>query len=463
MAGKRRSKSWLLRRALRHELLETRCVLSGMVGGSPWQNPLDAEDLNCDGTVTPADALVAINALNSGMTGDLEHKMAPPGLLGRIVGAASDFVDASGDGQLSAVDALTVINTLNQGLHLGSPNDLPTDDQQPGTPGPDAPLLDLSNGFAKVRAVINTDGDVDVFQITPSKAELNVALFSIGKAMTVTVVDRAGNELGTAVTDASSHSPARTSLDVQAGTTYFLVVKADPGVTGPYGLTVLNFTDEEFTPVTDSPLGTDIHGATPATATPLPLTHGHAEVSSNVDAAADVDMFKIDAVAGKLSVSAGAEIPLNIQISDSTGKILGSITSSDRSSLTLSVTAGTYYVAVAAGNGTDTGAYHLNVVNATIPAPEEHPHDHPNLPTPEDLFMKADANGDSSVSLEEFKAAIPFGKSPIVDRVFTRWDTDQNGSLSLDEFMAGLAKLHLRGPEGSGDDDGPTAPIVTNT
>jgi dockerin type I repeat protein len=469
MLGKRRSKSWLRRRALRHELLESRSLLAGMVGDSPWQNPLDAEDLNCDGTVSPVDALVAINALNSGMTGDLEHQMAPPGLLGRIVGAASDFVDASGDGQLTPVDALSVINTLNQGLHLGSPSDLPTGDQQPGTPGPDAPAIDLSSGFAKIRAVINSDGDIDVFQVTPTKPELNVSLFSGGKAMSVTVVDGSNNQVGSATTDAGSDHPARTSFSVQTGTTYFLVVKADPGVTGPYGLTVLNFTDEEFTPVTDSPLGTDIHSDTQATATVLTLNHGHAEVSSNIDAAADVDMFKIDAVDGKLAVSAGSKIPLSLQITDSTGKILGSITSSDRSELALHVTAGTYFVSVAAANGTDTGPYHLSVENEPFLAqpgsdddgPGE-PIDHPDEPTPQALFMKIDTNGDSSVSLDEFKASVPFGKLPMADNVFTNWDTDHNGSLSLDEFMTGLVTLHLRSPEGSDSDDGPPSPVVTN-
>src|SRR5439155_3831092 len=161
MGGNRRTRGWVLRRALRHEMLESRNVLAGLAGDSPWQNPLDATDVNCDGTLTPADALVTINALNTGMSGDLRHEMAPPGLLGRVVGAATEFVDASGDGQLSPADALTVINAVNQGLHLGSPHNLPADDQQPGTPGPGAQLIDLSNGFGKVRAAINTDGDVD--------------------------------------------------------------------------------------------------------------------------------------------------------------------------------------------------------------------------------------------------------------------------------------------------------------
>jgi len=442
--------------------------LAGLTGDSPWQNPLDAMDVNCDGNLTAADALVTINALNSGDAGDLRHHVAPPGLLGRVVDAATGFVDASGDGQLTPGDALKVINALNSGIHVGSPNDLPAEDQQPGAPGADAQVIDLTNGFGKVRAAINTDGDVDVFQVTPTKAQLNVALFSGGAAMSVTVVDDAGTELGTATADAGAHRPARVNVDVQSGTTYFLVVKGAAGVTGPYSLAVLNFTGDDFTPQTDSPLGTDIHGDTPATATTLTLDHGHASVLSNIDAAGDVDMFQVAAIDGKLAVTAGAEFPLSVQISDSTGKVLGSITSSDHSALAINVAAGNYFVTIAAANGTDTGAYHVNVVNASLPLPghdgdgDHEGSGHHGLPTPEDLFMKIDTSGDSAIALDEFKAGVPLGHTRIADRVFANLDTNGDGSLSLDEFIAGLAKLHLRGPEHHGGDDGAAGPLVTH-
>jgi len=419
--------------------------------------------------LTPADALVTINALNVGKAGDLSREMAPPGLLGRVVGAATEFLDASGDGQLTPSDAMTVISAVNAGLHLGLSHDLPADDQQPGTPGPDAPAIDISHGFGRVRAAINTDGDVDVFQVTPTKAELNVALFSGGAAMTVSVVDGTGTELGNASTGSDDHRLAKLNVDVTAGTTYFLVVKGDAGVTGPYSLAVLNFVDDDFTPKTDSPLGTDIHGGTQATATALVLDHGHAEVTSNIDAAADVDMFQITATDGKLALTAGSEFPLSVQISDSTGKILGSITSSDRSALAISVTAGNYFVSIAAANGTDTGAYHVSVVNASLPLPghgdegDDGPSDHRGLPTAEDLFVKIDTSGDSALSLAEFKAGVPLGRTPLADRVFANLDTNNDGSLSLEEFVAGLAKLHLRGPEHHGSDDhGGPGPLVTH-
>ena len=58
--------------------------------------------------------------------------------------------------------------------------------------------------------------------------------------MSVTVVDTDGNTLGSAATQTGDHHPAKANVDVESGKTYYLVVKADAGVTGQYGLTVLN-------------------------------------------------------------------------------------------------------------------------------------------------------------------------------------------------------------------------------
>jgi hypothetical protein len=430
-----------LRYVPRPEPLEARNLLAVLVD-SPFQNPLDANDLNCDGTESPADALIAINALNAGMSGQLTGRFAPPSLNGHVMGAISDFMDADGDGNLSPGDALHIINAINTGHHGGPPSDLPATDQQPNAPGPDAQLLDLTHGFAKVRAAINTDGDVDVFQVAPTKTELNVALFSAGNgAMSVTVVDTDGNTLGTAATQTGDHRPAKANVDVQSGKTYYLVVKADPGVTGQYGLGVLNFDEQEFPPTTDSPLGTDIHGDTTATASALTLNHGHARVASNIDAAGDIDMFQLTAVDGKLVVEADAEFPLSVTVSDSTGKILGTLTTSDRHLEINSVTAGTYFVSVAAANGTDTGAYHLNVVNIALPTDGDSDGDHHGLPTPQRFFERLDSDHDGAVSLAEFKAGVPLGRTMLAANVFANWDTDHSGNLSLDEFVAGLKTL----------------------
>jgi hypothetical protein len=456
----------MLRRRLKVEGLESRSLLAGMVGDSPWQNPLNAEDLNCDGSVSPADALVAINALNIGMTGELSGNAAPPALLGRVKGALSNFLDANGDGHLSAADPLEIINKLNNGLHRGKPgSDLPDTDQQPEAPGEDAQVIELSRNFAKVRAVINADGDIDVFQVTPTKTQLNIALFSSGgQAMHVTVVtlDDAGapTEVATVATEDGSHRPARIDLDVTPNTTYFLVVKGDPGVTGPYGLTVLNFNAPDFTPITDSPLGTDIHDETPP-GTTLTLDRHHARVSSNIDAAGDTDVFNVTTVDGKLIVEAHAEFALTLDVFDSEGNELESIATSSKQVQVVNVTAGTYSISVAAANGTDTGAYRMNVVNAPTPVPDDdEPTDRPGLPTPEEWFTKLDTSGDVAISLAEFKGGVPLGKSRLADRVFANWDDDDNGTLSLDEFVAGFQSLPPFLPHGA--DDAPRGPLITH-
>src|SRR6266436_4036549 len=106
----RKQKINFLRFIPRHEALESRNLLAVVTGDSPFQNPLDANDLNCDGTDSPADALVAINAINGGMSGQLTGRFAPPSLDGHVKGAISDFMDVNGDGQLSPGDALQIIN-----------------------------------------------------------------------------------------------------------------------------------------------------------------------------------------------------------------------------------------------------------------------------------------------------------------------------------------------------------------
>ncbi|MCA9160189.1 MAG: hypothetical protein KDA72_17765, partial [Planctomycetales bacterium] len=65
-------------------------------------------DVNADGFVSPIDALVIINALNSGGARSLMG-----GLGGEGEGANRFFIDTNGDGLLSPMDVLGVINYLN--------------------------------------------------------------------------------------------------------------------------------------------------------------------------------------------------------------------------------------------------------------------------------------------------------------------------------------------------------------
>ena len=81
-------------RRLRAEQLEHRLMLAA--DAFMFQNPLDAEDVNNDGAVSPHDALAVIDQLNSG-----------------LVENPQQFLDTSGDDLFSPIDALQVIQQLN--------------------------------------------------------------------------------------------------------------------------------------------------------------------------------------------------------------------------------------------------------------------------------------------------------------------------------------------------------------
>lgn len=93
---------------LRLESLEGRRLLAGDVFHieNPYQNPLIPEDVSGDYAVSALDALLVINAVNSGESGAL-----PPVEAGKM--ADGPLLDTSGDNHLSAIDALKVINFLN--------------------------------------------------------------------------------------------------------------------------------------------------------------------------------------------------------------------------------------------------------------------------------------------------------------------------------------------------------------
>lgn len=73
----------------------------------PWQNSIDPSDINNDGRVTPIDALLIINWINSRGSGALPIPPTPPDV-------PPPFVDPNGDDAISPSDALVVINRLNE-------------------------------------------------------------------------------------------------------------------------------------------------------------------------------------------------------------------------------------------------------------------------------------------------------------------------------------------------------------
>lgn len=73
---------------------------------SPFQNPQDPRDVNGDGAVTPLDALIIINDINSNGA-HLLPKNGPG------EGDGGIWIDVNGDGMVSPLDVLLIINHLN--------------------------------------------------------------------------------------------------------------------------------------------------------------------------------------------------------------------------------------------------------------------------------------------------------------------------------------------------------------
>ncbi|MGE0755831.1 MAG: Ig-like domain-containing protein [Pirellulaceae bacterium] len=74
-------------------------------------NPRDRFDANADGSITPLDVLLIVNALNEVGPGQLPDRVFTQPRFA----APRAYVDANRDGSLSAIDALVIINRLNAG------------------------------------------------------------------------------------------------------------------------------------------------------------------------------------------------------------------------------------------------------------------------------------------------------------------------------------------------------------
>jgi hypothetical protein len=106
-APKTARQNWM-KRMLHLEALEPRQL---MAGDLQFHNFVVPTDVNGDSTITPLDALVVINKLNTQGSGPLSGVEGPKNL--------NSFVDVDGDNSLSPLDALRVINAINNGEGLG--------------------------------------------------------------------------------------------------------------------------------------------------------------------------------------------------------------------------------------------------------------------------------------------------------------------------------------------------------
>lgn len=99
----------LLSRMLKLESLERRELMASDVAA--FHNYLAPSDVDGDFKISPLDALVVINALNTSGAGSLANRQAPQTRTG--------LIDADGDNNLSPLDALRVINSINRGEGVG--------------------------------------------------------------------------------------------------------------------------------------------------------------------------------------------------------------------------------------------------------------------------------------------------------------------------------------------------------
>ena len=106
-----------LRRAHAIELLENRTLLSINTPVSSLHNTAVPYDVNRDGRVTPLDALMVINYLQSETRGSSGPTATPAATTGTGSTASTSpslgALDTNGDGRITPLDALNVINVLD--------------------------------------------------------------------------------------------------------------------------------------------------------------------------------------------------------------------------------------------------------------------------------------------------------------------------------------------------------------
>ena len=340
------------RRRLAVDQLEQRIVLSA----SPWQNPVDAMDINRDNHISPIDALLPINAMNTDGSSEMLLIGAPPILADMMADVESFYMDANGDGYLSPADALGVINLLAEGEYGdASAEELYRESHDVFPDSPDnAAQLDLDWGYAFIESEINNAYDVDAFQFVAEEDRVAIDLFNEGldEGVVVELLNAEMELLARAETGEDYQwCGANIDVPVDIDSTYYVMVSAlNTEDTGHYILDVFQYEDDWWEPATDSELGDDIHGDTPEQATQLPLEYGFDTINSHIDIAEDVDQFAVEIDNGQLSVSVYPNTTdnlLRLSITDTTGNLIGLTQGNgDGAWLELSVEAGTYYVAI---------------------------------------------------------------------------------------------------------------------
>ena len=346
--------------------LEQRIVLSA----SPWQNPIEAMDINHDSFISPIDALLPINMMNESGSNQMLSVGAPPILADMMADAESYYMDANGDGYLSPADALGVINILAEGEYLPDWQEhLPseTHDTFPDSPE-NAAHLEMDWGYAFIESEINNAYDVDAFQFIAEDDRVAIDVFNEGLPSGVLVELLNENmELLAHAESGNDYQWCEGNIDVPVNVdaTYFVMVSAlDAEETGHYVLDIFQYEDHWWEPEHDSELGDDIHGDVADSASALILDSGFSTINSHIDWTGDIDQFSVQVNDGQLSAyvyQGETDNLLRISVTDHDGNLIG-LTQGDAEGawIELSVADGDYYVAVDSINS-ETSSYTLDV------------------------------------------------------------------------------------------------------
>ncbi|MDY7229149.1 pre-peptidase C-terminal domain-containing protein [Hyalangium rubrum] len=193
-------------------------------------------------------------------------------------------------------------------------------------------------------------GDVDVFSFTGS-ADETYEFTCTGTSVdcNVLLVDSSG---GTVASDTDTTANARIVYRLPQAGTWFLHVKSTPVGTGSYGYQLVS-------------LGTDEHGDTPATATPVGV--GAPEAGGRIDTPTDVDVFSFDALANHIYeiTCTSTQLTCQLQLLNAAGAVLDSNSGTHAKVVYEVGAAGTYYFRLASASST-VGTYAYRVVDLGV-------------------------------------------------------------------------------------------------
>jgi hypothetical protein len=204
-------------RKLAYESLELRQLMaSDLVAMNNFMMP---EDADMSGSITPLDALVVINQLNSQSAGNLSSGLAAD------KGVA---VDVDADGSLSPLDALTVINYINRDSAGGAdvlPSSVRLENRisrlEQALANGEVPETTDATRAAEVLAILKAGGYPELGDklvdgvLTNENDLINVTIPSDAKSFPDVIVDALANDTGTGLRIVEVGTPATGTATIE--------------------------------------------------------------------------------------------------------------------------------------------------------------------------------------------------------------------------------------------------------